>query len=292
MFSTYGLRPSVTIYDPGATETYPAEKFEKRSLKMKSLRVVQITDIHLLAGPGAKLYGIDTAVVLQKVIDDIVGLSPPPDLMIATGDLAEDGSEVTYNRLGKLLAAVKMPVYVLAGNHDDIDKMHDSLVGGNISFVDMARVGNWVFVFVNSQVVGKSYGFISADEMSLLRGNLELAGDASVVVALHHTPMEICPRANCQLKNVNEFNELLGSFPGIKAVIAGHTHANAEKDNASHVQYTTPSTFAQIDHGLAGDSDSGDFWALHRMDGSSHGFRVLDLLPGGQISSQVHWVYD
>jgi Icc protein len=259
---------------------------------MKSLRVVQITDIHLLAGPGAKHYGIDTAVTLQKVIDAIIGLTPTPDLMIATGDLAEDGLEATYNRLGKLLAAVNMPVYVLAGNHDDIDKMHDSLVGGNISFVDMARVGNWVFVFVNSQVVGKSYGLISPDEMSLLKRNLELVRDAPVVVALHHTPMEICPRANCQLQNVTEFNQLLGSFPGIKAVIAGHTHVNAEKNNASHVQYTTPSTFAQIDHGLAGDSDSGDFWALHRMDGSSHGFRVLDLMAGGQVSSQVHWVYD
>jgi len=259
---------------------------------MNSLRVVQITDIHLLAEPGAKLYGIDTAVVLQKVIDAIVGLTPPPDLMIATGDLAEDGSEATYNRLGKLLAAVNIPVYVLAGNHDDIDAMHDSLVGGNISFVNMARVDNWVFMFVNSQVAGKSYGFISPDEMSLLKANLELAGDASVVVALHHTPMETCPRANCQLQNVTEFNQLMDSFPGIKAVIGGHTHTNSEKYYVSHVQYTTPSTFAQIDHGLAGDSDSGDFWALHTMDGSSHGFRVLDLMPDGEVSSQVHWVYD
>ena len=259
---------------------------------MKSLRVVQISDIHLLAEPGARHYGIDTAVTLQKVIDAVIGLTPTPDLMIATGDLAEDGLDVTYNRLGKLLAAVSMPVYVLAGNHDNIDKMHDSLVGENISFVDMARVGGWVFVFVNSQVVGKSYGFISADEMSLLKRNLERSGKAPVVVALHHTPMEICPRANCQLQNVNEFNQLMDSFPGIKAVIAGHTHVSAEKNTASHVQYTTASTYAQIDHGLAGDSDLSDFWALHKMDGSSHGFRVLDLTPGGQVSSQVHWVYD
>lgn len=292
MFSTFGLRISVTIYAPGAIETCPTEKIEKRIVKMKSLRVVHITDIHLLAEPGARLYGIDTAVALQKVIDAIVELTPPPDLLIATGDLAEDGSEATYSRLGNLLAGVNMPVYVLAGNHDDINEMHDSLVGGNISFLDMARIDNWFFMFVNSQVVGESYGFISPVEMSLLKDNLELAGDAPVVVALHHTPMEICPRANCQLQNLTEFNQLTASFPGIKAVIAGHTHVNAEKNIASHVQYTTPSTFAQIDHGLAGDSDSGDFWALHRMDGSSHGFRVLDLTPDGQITSQVHWVYD
>jgi len=128
--------------------------------------------------------------------------------------------------------------------------------------------------------------------MSLLKSNLELAGDAPVVVALHHTPMPICQQANCQLQNVSEFNRLMQSFPGIKAVIAGHTHIDAEKINASHIEYTTPSTFAQIAHGLASDFDAGDFWASHTMDGSSHGFRVLDLLPDGQISSRVHWLYD
>jgi len=259
---------------------------------MKTLRVVQITDIHLLAEPDAKLRGVDTAIALQKVIDDIFELSPLPDLMIATGDLAEDGSKATYNRLRHLLASINIPVYVLAGNHDDIGEIHASLVDENIFFVSTARVGNWNFMFVNSQVVGESYGYISADEMSVLKGNLELAGDAPVVVALHHTPMQICPRAGCQLQNVSEFNQLLHGFPGIKVVIAGHTHVDAEKINASHIQYTTPSTFAQFDHGFASDSDTGGFWASHTMDGSSHGFRVLDLMPDGRIASQVHWLYD
>jgi len=259
---------------------------------MKALRVAQITDIHLLAEPNAKLHGVDTAIALQKVIDAIGELSPLPDLMIATGDLAEDGSKATYNRLRQLLASVNVPVYVLAGNHDDISEMHVSFVDGNIKFVNTARMGKWNFMFVNSQVVGESYGFISADELSLLRGNLELAGDAPVVVALHHTPMQICPQASCQLQNVSEFNQLMHSFPGIKAVIAGHTHVDAEKINASHIQYTTPSTFAQYNHDFAADSDTGGFWASHTMDGSSHGFRVLDLQPDGRIVSQVHWLYD
>jgi len=259
---------------------------------MKTLRVAQITDIHLLAEPGAKLHGVDTAIALQKVIDAIVELSPLPELIIASGDLAEDGSKAAYNRLRHLLASVNIPVYVLAGNHDDIGEMHASVVDENINFVDMVRVGKWNFMFVNSQVVGEPYGFISADELSLLKGNLELAGDAPVVVALHHTPMQICPRASCQLQNVSEFNQLLHGFPGIKAVIAGHTHVDAEKINANHIQYTTPSTFAQFNHSFASDSDAGGFWASHTMDGSSHGFRVLDLLPDGRIASQVHWLYD
>jgi Icc protein len=259
---------------------------------MKSLRIAQITDIHLLAEPGAKLYGVDTAISMQKILEAITRLSPPPDLMIATGDLAEDGSKATYNRFGNILSSVNIPVYVLAGNHDDIAEMHDSLTKENINFVDKARMDSWAFMFVNSQVVGESYGFISRDEMSLLKGNLEDAGELPVIVALHHTPMPICPRANCQLQNATEFNQLINDFPNVKGVIAGHTHVEAEEFNAGHVQYTTPSTFAQVDHGLASTSDIRDFWASHTMDGASHGFRVLDLTPDGQVSSQVHWVRD
>lgn len=259
---------------------------------MKTLRVAQITDIHLLPEPGAKLYGVDTAIALQLVINAIVELSPQPELIIATGDLAEDSSDRTYYRLRNILADANIPVYVLPGNHDESNAMRDVLVDRNISFVDMTSRDNWNFIFVNSQAVGESYGFISPDEMSLLKANLEAAGDVPVVVALHHTPMPICPRANCQLQNVSELNQLLDDFRNVKAVIAGHTHIEAEEINGGHIRYTTPSTFAQVDHGHASESDAGDFWSSHTMDGSAHGFRVLDLMPDGRVDSQVHWVYD
>jgi len=261
-------------------------------MKTKTLRVAQITDIHLMAKANARLHGVDTAVSLQKVLDAIGELSPQPKIIIATGDLAEDGSIATYKQFRRLLASIKIPLYVLAGNHDDISAMHDTLVGEAIKNVDMARVGEWIFLFVNTQVPGESYGYISPDEMSLLKANLELAGETPVVVSLHHTPMPVCRQTNCQLQNVSEFNRLIEGFPCVKIVIAGHTHIEAEQLIAGHIQFTTPSTFAQVDHDVELDPGAEGFWMTHRMDGSKHGFRVLDLMPEGQVSSQVHWVYD
>ena len=259
---------------------------------MSTLRVTQITDIHLMAKANARLHGVDTAVSLQKVLDAIGELSPQPEIIIATGDLAEDGSVATYRRLRDLLASIKIPLYVLAGNHDGISEMQDTLVGETIKIVDMVRVSEWIFLFVDTQVPGESYGYISPDEMSRFKANLELAGDAPVVVALHHTPMPVCQQANCQLQNVADFNQLVEGFPCVKAVIAGHTHIEAEQLIAGHIQYTTPSTFAQVAHDVATDSNAEGYWMTHSMDGSRHGFRVLDLMPDGQVSSQVHWVYD
>ena len=259
---------------------------------MKTLRVAQITDIHLMAEADARLHGVDTAVSLQKVLDAIDELSPQAEIIIATGDLAEDGSIATYRRLRRLLASIKIPLYVLAGNHDGMREMHDTLVGETIKNVDLARAGEWIFLFVNTQVPGESYGHISPDEMSLLKANLELAGETPVVVSLHHTPMPVCQQTNCQLLNVADFNQLVEGFPCVKAVIAGHTHIEAEQVMAGHIQFTTPSTFAQFTHDVAFDSGAEGYWMTHTMDGSKHGFRVLDLMPDGRVSSQVHWVYD
>jgi Icc protein len=257
---------------------------------MKTLRVAQITDIHLQAEIGSKLHGVDTAVTLGEVIAAIGKLSPAPDLLIVTGDLAEDGSKVTYRRLHEILAATGLPVYVLAGNHDDIDEMQRSLVGGNIFFQSMLKLDEWAFLFVNSKVNRESFGGIDASEWLLLESNLNSVEDQSVLLALHHSPMAICSSAGCQLKNAEEFTRLVESFPRVKAVIGGHTHTAAEKKNKSHTQFTSPSSFAQVLHNQPKDINAPQgFWETHRLQQASHGFRVLDLHPGGEISSELHW---
>ncbi|MCZ6470594.1 MAG: metallophosphoesterase [Gammaproteobacteria bacterium] len=257
---------------------------------MKILRVAQITDIHLLAENGSMLHGVDTAVTLGEVTCAIKKLFPVPDLIIVTGDLADDGSRETYKRLRKILSATNLPVYVLAGNHDDIGEMHESLVGGNIHFKSMLILNGWAFMFINSKVDGESFGLIDPHEQSQLENNLNSVDNLPVLLALHHSPIEICSSADCQLKNASDFTHLLERFPGIKGVIGGHTHTAAEKRNPGHIQYISPSSFAQILHDQPEDlSADGGFWSSHRLKRASHGFRVLDLRPDGRISSEVHW---
>jgi len=260
---------------------------------MKTLRVAQITDIHLQAEIGSKLFGVDTAATLAEVIDAIRKLSPVPDLVIVTGDLADDGSKATYKRLREILTATNLPVYVLAGNHDDIDEMYESLVGGNIFFKSMLKLDEWAFMFINSRVEGESFGWIDTHEQARLENNLNSVEDLPVLLALHHSPMQVCSSAGCQLQNAGDFTGFVESFPGIKGIIGGHTHTAAEQRNAGHVQFTSPSSFAQVLHDQPHDVNGGEgFWRTHRLKQASHGFRVLDLYPGGAISSEVHWPGD
>ena len=98
------------------------------------MRVVQITDLHLLPDNGSRLYGVDTMASLELVLEKIMELPEPAEAIIATGDLAEDGSEESYARLRQRLARLGVPVYVLPGNHDDPAAMRATLVGDGVYF--------------------------------------------------------------------------------------------------------------------------------------------------------------
>lgn len=253
--------------------------------------LVQITDSHLTDRADIDLYGVDTEATLRHVISAIRQLPDKPQLAIVTGDLVETGSAASYVRATKILESLALPVYVLPGNHDDASIMRSTIDSELISTAKLARAGNWLCVMVDSQVDGEAYGRVSANELLRVRALLEKEPDTPVLIALHHTPSEICPAPGCQLHNVAEFTTLLSEYRNVKAVIAGHTHGASEVRNGHYVQYTTPSTFAQVRHALPGSvADPDDFWASHQLDGERQGFRVLDLYDDGHIESKVHWV--
>lgn len=67
-----------------------------------SVLLVQLTDSHLFAEAGGKLLGMDTAESLQRVVDLVLDEQPRIDLMLATGDLSQDGSLASYKRFRQL----------------------------------------------------------------------------------------------------------------------------------------------------------------------------------------------
>ena len=263
---------------------------------MKKLRAVQITDIHLQAEDGAELYGVDTAKTLQNIINQIKCLAPTPDLLIATGDLAEDGAIKTYNRLSILLSSLNMPIYTLPGNHDDLVNMKLCLNAGQSHYKQHAMVGNWGFVFINSQVVGESHGLVSVEELLRIEGLINSMGDRFILLALHHPPKQVCPSLGCQLHNSEELMSLLDQHENVKVVISGHTHNEVNHSDKHYQQLTTPSTFAHVTHAQWGEMREGqpvnyeDFWQCHELNGELQGFRTLDLYEDGHVETRVHWI--
>ena len=93
---------------------------------MKST-IVQITDTHIVER-GQKLLGhIDTAAFLRAAVNQIEQLAPAPALILATGDMTNDGTPEQYEHLAELLAPFAGRLVMVPGNHDRVDAMWDSL---------------------------------------------------------------------------------------------------------------------------------------------------------------------
>jgi len=82
------------------------------------LKHIHLTDTHLVEA-GHALYGIDPAWRLRQAIDSINREHPDAGFVIITGDLAHWGEPAAYQALREELAALRVPVRLLIGNHDD-----------------------------------------------------------------------------------------------------------------------------------------------------------------------------
>jgi Icc protein len=258
-----------------------------------TLRIAQITDIHLTEHDGDTLQNVDTGESLRQVLTAIGALSPRPSLIIASGDLVQTANTNSYNRLKSIFCDINIPVYVLPGNHDDTEMMHQYLAGDSVKYQSSLDLKSWKILFIDSTIKNEHHGIVSETEQALLEKNIESALNPLVLLALHHPTINSCPSFSCRLDNKDKFISYLKRQPSVKAVIAGHTHLAAEDIDADLAQYTTPSTFAQITHSESADPTGTEgFWISHTMDSSVHGYRILDLSEDGQIDSFVEWVVD
>ncbi len=257
---------------------------------MNPFRIVQISDLHILPERGQTLAGVDTSLSLVKVLDDIKKLSPPVELIIASGDLSDDGSEQSYQRLRDVLNTLPCPIFVLAGNHDETQTMQEHLLDGKIFFDRQKSLGDWQLLFVKSKLEGASYGFIDDDEMCWLEARLSETSQP-VLLVMHHTPLRLCASPTCQMKNADQLLRLIRQFKQVKGLIAGHTHNHAEEVRGELRIMTTPSTMVQVTHNKVEALKVGeDFWTHHQADTSRYGYRLLDLQADGVLASEIRYV--
>src|SRR5262245_21567137 len=81
-------------------------------------RIVQLTDLHLTARPGATVHGVDVWEHLRRTLAHVAATQEPFDLLVLSGDLANQRRAATYAGLAAALAPFAGRCRVLPGNHD------------------------------------------------------------------------------------------------------------------------------------------------------------------------------
>ena len=115
-----------------------------------------------------------------------------------TGDLTENGMPAEYERVGKLLAPLPMPIHMLPGNHDDGALMSAHFPGAGSKAEPWSystRLGPLRLVACDTTVPGQDGGSLDARRLARLAKELERERDVPTLLAMHHPPISIGVRA-------------------------------------------------------------------------------------------------
>lgn len=154
------------------------------------VRILQITDTHLFAEKHETLLGINTRDSYQAVLSAIHASQRPCDLIVATGDLAQDHSSAAYQHFAEGIASFAAPCVWLPGNHDFQPAMYSTLQEAGISPAKRVFLGDrWQILLLDSPVFGVPHGELSDFQLEWLEHKLAEAPERYTLLLLHHHPL-------------------------------------------------------------------------------------------------------
>ncbi|RXU64821.1 MULTISPECIES: 3',5'-cyclic-AMP phosphodiesterase [Pseudomonas] len=247
-----------------------------------SVLLVQLSDSHLFAETDGALLGMNTADSLQRVIDLVLAQQPRIDLMLATGDLSQDGTLESYQRFRQLTRQIPAPGRWLPGNHDEPQVMQLATRDSDL-LEPVIDIGNWRITLLDSSVPGSVPGYLQDDQLQLLARSLGEAPERHHLICLHHHPVSI----DCAwmepigLRNAEALFAVLDRFPQVRALLWGHVHQEIDRLRGDVRLLASPSTCIQFEPG------SDDF----KVEEQVPGYRWLRLLPDGRLETGVQRVH-
>lgn len=241
-------------------------------------RVVQLTDSHLFADDQRRLQGMNTQESFLAVADLVRAEQKAIDLILGTGDIAQDSSQAAYRLFHDTALSLCSEMVWIPGNHDEADNM-TNLPFGQSSNRKVVDNDHWRIIMLDSSVSKSVYGFLEQEELVTMQEALRTAGDRHVLIALHHHPIPSgCAWLdNHKLKNSDEFHQLVKAHPQIKAILWGHIHQQVDKVIDGIRYMATPSTCIQF------APQQVDF----KLDSAPPGYRWLELYPNGDLKTGV-----
>ena len=245
------------------------------------INLAQLTDTHISADPDELLAGVNTTDTLLDVID-AVNRHGNLDLALLTGDLASDPSAEVYEKLAGILRRLELPVYCLAGNHDDPGLMERLLNRANTGTANYLTGGTWAIILLNTHKPGSEGGRLSAAELTRLDAALERSRGRHVLVCLHHHPVSIRSpwMDSMALENGEALFRALDRHDNVRGIIWGHIHQEFSVTRNGVLLLGSPSTCVQF---LPQAEQAG-------VDARPPAYRTLSLGADGAIRTRVHWL--
>ena len=247
--------------------------------------LVQLTDCHLFGEPDTAMLGVNTDASLRAVLRQIQADGKHPDLLMATGDLSQDGEAASYRRfaaiLGESEALARAQIRCLPGNHDQPAVLRQELPQWSAPVTD---VGAWRVVALDTTVPGSNAGHLPDTQLDLLEAALADAPGRHTLVAMHHNPMQIDSHwhDSMMIDNPQALFKRLARFPQARVLLWGHVHHEFDRRRHNLRMLATPSTCFQF------SIRDGK----HVVDNMAPGYRWIKLYEDGSMATGVRRVQD
>lgn len=248
----------------------------------QSVRVIQITDCHLLADEAATVHGWRNQTALHAVLAHVRATYPNIDAVLLTGDLAHDESAIAYHRLRQAVQSLNAPlVCALPGNHDEPQTMQENMPG--VTTTGPVGLNGWRIHLLNSRIPGSNSGRIGAAALSALDHDLAANSQAPALITVHHPPIGVGAAwlDAMKLADGEQLMRIIARYPHARAMVCGHVHQSVDTVHGHQRILCTPAVTRQFKPG------SDTFAEDARR---APGYRALRLFPDGRLTTRVHRV--
>jgi len=255
------------------------------------LDILQITDIHFREKVNGTIYGVETQILFEKTFaqlkQELKQTGRAIDLLLATGDISQDGSPESYQRFHQFLEDLEVPCYYLQGNHDYAQPMIDQFGSDRVAPCVVSEQGlgsPWNIILLNSSVEDQVGGHYSAEQLAYLEKTLSEDKESPTMLCFHHHAMPI----NCEwldkqvIDNADEFFRIVDQFNNIKLCIYGHVHQDRRDERKGVPYYASPSTCAQF------KPEVKDF----ALDEAAPAYRWIRCFDDGSFETEVRRLKD
>jgi Icc protein len=251
-------------------------------MKPTPLRIVQISDTHIFADPEKSLLGVNTQDSLKALIPLLE--QEKMDMILLTGDIAQEGSEEAYARIADMLHHLDVPIYFVPGNHDDTKILARVYPHDHVSDRKQIILDNWQFILLNSQKPNAVEGYLEQSELDFLQQCLESHPSHHSIIVFHHHPVLVGSEwlDRIGMTNADVLWKVLKNYSNVNTILFGHVHQQHEGEKNGVKYFSTPSTCIQF------KKNSTPF-ALEKL---PPGFRWIELFPNGTLKTGVKRIDD
>jgi Icc protein len=211
-------------------------------------RLVQFTDLHWYADPAGEYRGMVTRDSFRRVLATARAGRWPPDALLMSGDLVDDGSREGYAALAAELAPLGLPAHCIPGNHDAPSALAALSGHAHMRVGGQHRLGAWLVCLLNTFIPDDACGRLAPAQLATLDKALAREAQRPAMVVLHHHPVPVGSRwlDGVALLEPARLFEVIDRHPQVKAVVFGHVHQEHDSERRGVRILGTPSTCVQF----------------------------------------------